>query len=87
MHNYFVETDSAGWPKGLADESKKWLIDKVTELLKRRPMLLYEVVHFIRLASDQPTDFKKWVLQDAIYCAVERALREVAEPKWTLRAK
>lgn len=85
-----VESDFEGWPTGLSKETKRWLIEQAVACLRafergsHKPPLLYQVVDFVRHSPDAPDDFKRWALLDAIYAAVERALRTVASPRYVL---
>lgn len=85
-----VRADSTGWPEGLSIETKRYLVNAAIRCLEvyekegYKPPLLYQAVDWIRRAPDLPADFKSWVTLDAIYAAVERALRTVADLRYVL---
>lgn len=82
----YVERDSTDWPKGMTDEEKLDLCEKVREVLNRNPSglplwLVYECVR-----DKHPLAFKNAVVLDWLYAATERALRAIdAENVWQIR--
>lgn len=79
-----VEREITGWPKGLTDEQKAWLVEfcRYTLYTFGGTLSLNAVYDFYKYRDDRP---KLGALLDFTFAALDRALREVANPTWTLK--
>jgi hypothetical protein len=66
-----VERDSEGWPKFVTTEQRAWLTAKVQECIERHSQnTIGNIVWWVFRLPDSP----RWVVLDAQYAAVHRAL-------------
>lgn len=86
MSEYNVERQSDGWPTGIDKEGKEAMTEAVRRMLNDHPEgLSLDQVQHLSGASTYKDGFKsisKWVLWDAIYCALERACRAAGDRVW-----
>lgn len=90
---YHVEVDFRDWPKGLSDEAKIWLTERVKNILVEagQPLPLHVIndrVFERDTAYQRPTELRDVSLLDYQFACTERALRHLsADLVWQYPAR